>query len=210
VSGRVIARQLPDWSGRAAALGLAVAAVGAIYLLAVAPLVGAYRSTDGAVAQAGRMLVRYSEIASRRAALAAQLDELVARQAASGVYLSGETDALAGAALQEGVGATIEAHGGKLRSIQILPVSDDGDFKRVSVRVQLTAALVPLQRILHGLESGRPFVFIDNLEIKTRRARRSRRSRRAKAAKAATAAPTTDPTLEVRFDLYGYLRPELG
>ncbi len=203
--------RLPPWSGRAAALGLAVAAVGAIYLLAVAPLVGAYRATDGAVLQAGEMLTRYSNIASRRAALAAQLDELVARQAASGVYLSGETDALAGAALQEGVGATIEAHGGKLRSIQILPVSDDGDFKRVSVRVQLTASLAPLHRILHSPESGRPFVFLDNLEIKTRRARRSRRTRKSRRAQAAAApASATDPTLEVRFDLYGYLRPELG
>ncbi len=206
--------RLPPWSGRAAALGLAAAAIGAIYLLAVAPLVGAYRATDGAVLQAGEMLTRYSDIASRRAALAAQLDELVARQAASGVYLSGETDALAGAALQEGVGATIEAHGGKLRSIQILPVSDDGDFKRVSVRVQLTAALVPLHRILHSLESGRPFVFLDNLEIKTRRARRSRRTRQSRQSRraqaAAAPASATDPTLEVRFDLYGYLRPELG
>lgn len=207
MTGRLVAGRLPDWSGRAAALGLVAAVLGVVYLLVVAPLIEAYRATDDAIVEAGEMLARYSDIAGRRAALAAQLAELVARQAASGVYLSGETDALAAAALQESVGATVEAHGGKLRSIQILPVSDDGDFKRVSVRVQLTAPLVPLHRILHSLESGRPFVFLDNLDIKTRRARRSRRSRRGQPA-APTA--TTDPTLEVRFDLYGYLRPELG
>ncbi len=208
VTGRLVTGRLPGWTGRASALGLAAAVIGVVYLLAVAPLVEAYRSTDAAIDQAGDMLARYSDIAGRRAALAAQLDELVARQAASGVYLSGGTDALAAAALQEGVGATIEAHGGKLRSIQILPVSDDGDFKRVSVRVQLTASLAPLHKILHSLESGRPFVFLDNLDIKTRRARRSRRTRRTRQTPAA--APASDPTLEVRFDLYGYLRPELG
>ena len=192
---------LPGWLSRSAALALLAGLVAALYLLAVAPLVDAYRQTDAAIAEAGEMLARYSEIARNRPAFAAQLDELTARQAESGVYLSGETDALAAAALQDSVGATIEANGGKLRSIQILPVSDDGPFKRVSLRVQLTASLESLHRVLYSLEAGRPFVFLDNLDVKTRRARRSRRTRRN--AQQTPPPPQPNSVLEVRFDLSG-------
>jgi hypothetical protein len=101
-------------------------------------------------------------------------------------------------ATQEDVGAKIEKNGGKLRSIQILPVKTDGDFKRVSVRVQLTATLGSFARILYALESGKPYVFIDNLDVKNRRGRKAKQKEE------------EDPELVIRFDLYGYLRPELG
>ena len=66
------------------------------------------------------------------------------------------------------------------------------------MRVQLTATLGSFARILHALESGKPYVFIDNLDVKNRRARKTAKKQQ------------EDPELVIRFDLYGYLRPELG
>lgn len=189
---------LPPWASRAAALALLAALIGVVFLFLVAPLIAAYRDTDEAIAHTGEQLARYEGISKSYPALKSQLDKLARRQTASGVYLPGNTDALAAAGLQEGVSATIERNGGKLRSIQILPVTTDGEFKRVSVRVQLTATLGSFAKILYSLEAGKPWKFIDNLDIKNRRARRTATDK------------NQDPELVIRFDLYGYLRPEVG
>ena len=75
----------------------------------------------------------------------------------------------------------------------------DGEFRRVGVRVQMTATVTQLVRVLYALEAGRTFLFVDNLEVSNRRARRRRNQ-----------PVDMDPTLLVRLDLSGYLRPEAG
>jgi general secretion pathway protein M len=189
---------LPKWVSRTAALSLLVFVIGALYLLVVSPVIEAHRGTDEATQEALEHLARYENISKTNPNRKAQLEKLARQQSRSGVYLAGDTDALAAAGLQEDVGAKIEKNGGKLRSIQILPVKTDGDFKRVSVRVQLTATLGSFARILYALESGKPYVFIDNLDVKNRRGRKAKQKEE------------EDPELVIRFDLYGYLRPELG
>ncbi|MFQ6017530.1 MAG: type II secretion system protein GspM [Kiloniellaceae bacterium] len=186
-----------DWLSRTAAILLLVGLIVAVYALAVAPLIAAYRTADRAIEQAEALLLRYERIARSREALQAQLEELKARQAAIGIYLSGDTDALAAAELQDIVNATIEPGGGKLRSIQILPAKTVGEFRRVSVRVQMTATIAQFARILYVLEAGKTFLFVDNLDISNRRARRRKDA-------------AADPTLLIRLDLFGYLRPEIG
>ena len=189
---------LPKWVSRAAALTLLVFVLGTAYLLIVAPVIEAYRNTGESTRITLEQLARYEQISQTTPNRKDQLERLAQQQARSGIYLAGETDALAAAALQEDVSAKIERNGGKLRSTQILPVKTDGDFKQVSVRVQLTATLGSFARILHALESGKPYVFIDNLDVKNRRARRKANDQ------------DDDPELVIRFDIYGYLRPELG
>jgi general secretion pathway protein M len=189
---------LPKWVSRTAALSLLVFVIGALYLLVVSPAIEAHRSTDEATQETLEQLARYENISKTNPNRKAQLEKLARQQSQSGVYLAGDTDALAAAGLQEDVGAKIEKNGGKLRSIQILPVKTDGNFKRVSVRVQLTATLGSFARILYALESGRPYVFIDNLDVKNRRGRKAKQK------------AVENPELVIRFDLYGYLRPELG
>ncbi len=189
---------LPKWASRAAALTLLAFVIGSVYLLAVAPVIEAYRSTNEATQHVFEQLARYGQLSKTYPNRKAQLQRLDRQQASSGIYLAGETDALAAAALQEDVRTKIERNGGKLRSIQILPVKSDGEFKQVSVRVQATATLGSLARILHALESGKPYLFIDNLDVKNRRSRK------------ATKAQQEDPELVVRFDVFGYLRPELS
>ena len=189
---------LPPWVSRAAAVTLLAAVLGALYLYAAVLLIATYRNTDEEIARTRELLVRYEQIAARRHAYQAQLDELSRRQTGTGVYLSGATDALAAAELQDRVKAMVDAHGGKLRSVQILPVKADGAFTRVSVRVQLSANTAAFHRLLYGLEAGKPFVFVDNLDVRNRRAVRR------------SALKDLDPTLMIRFDLQGYLRPEIG
>lgn len=190
---------LPPWLSRATALALLFGLILLAYAVVVAPLVAGYRQSERAVAEAGELLAGYRSVAARRDQLEAQLEALADRQDDSGLYLAGATDALAAAALQDDVKGAIEAGGGNLRSIQILPAEDEEGFRRVGVRVQLTATVNDLLRILHGIEAGRPFLFVDALEINNRRARRRSRDE----------AETMDPVLLVRLDVAGYQQPRL-
>ncbi len=113
-------------------------------------------------------------------------------------FMAGETDGLASAELQGRIRAAVDAHGGSLRSIQTLPVISDGEFLRASVRVQFTAPMAAFHRILYALESEKPFVFADNLDVRNRRAKRR------------SGLEDFDPLLMIRFDLSGYLRQEMS
>lgn len=70
-------------------------------------------------------------------------------------------------------------------------------FTRVVVQVRLNCGMADLSSVLHALESGSPQLFINNLDVLSRRAYLG-------AGEAATGA------LDVSFDLYGYLRQPLG
>ncbi len=189
----------PDWVSRLAALALSAGVAFGLYIFVAAPIVASYAETDAAVAQAAELLDRYRRVAAARPALQERLDALKSRQSEIGNYLGGETDALAGAELQEKVNATVAAGGGALRSVQILPVKAGGGFRRIGVRVQMTATIAQVLRILHGLGAGSTLLFVDNLEVRNRRAPRRRNQ-----------PVEMDPTLLVRLDLFGYLRPEAG
>ena len=189
----------PGWVSRLAALVLSAGVVFALYVFVAAPIVAGYAETDAAMVQAAELLDRYRRIAAGRPALQERLEALKSRQSEIGTYLSGGTDALAGAELQELVNATVARGGGGLRSVQILPVKADGGFRRIGVRVQMTATMAQVLRVLHGFEAGSKLLFVDKLEVSNRRARRRRKQ-----------PVEMDPTLLVRLDLFGYLRPEAG
>jgi general secretion pathway protein M len=185
---------------RAAALALLFLVLWLAWIVVVSPVISAYRETNERIASTSERLNRFQGISNNYPALKQQIENLVRQTAKSGIYLAGNTDSLAAANLQEGVSGTIERNGGTLRSVQILPVTDDGDFRKVTVRVQMTATLPAFTRILYSLEADKPFVFIDNLDIKNRRARARNQDQN----------QTQNPELVIRFDLYGYLRPSLS
>ncbi len=188
---------VPPWISRLGAVTLSAGVLVAIHTFLLAPLLAGYGEIDLAISQAGEQFGRYQRIAASHDALQARLDKLTARQSEIGIYLGGSTDALAGAELQELVNKMVETGGGRLRSVQILPVETDGEFRRVGVRVQMTATVVQLTRVLYAIEAGRTFLFVDDLQVSNRRARRRRNE-----------AVDMDPTLLIRLDLSGYLRPE--
>lgn len=186
---------MPTWVSRLAAIGLLAAVIAAVAVFAVMPTLQAYDDTEIALARAKEQVIGFERVARGRSAYAARLEELTARESASQVYLQGETDALAAARLQDQVSGEIERHGGTVRSIQSLPGQDDEDFRRVSVRVQFTGTTESLFQAVYSLETARPFVFIDNLDIRNRRSRRRANQQ------------SDNPALNVTLDLSGFVRP---
>jgi general secretion pathway protein M len=72
-------------------------------------------------------------------------------------------------------------------------VGSKDPYPRVVVQVRLRCGMGELGAVLHALESGSPQVFVDNLDILSRRSY--------------LAAGNEGGALDVSFDLYGYLSP---
>jgi general secretion pathway protein M len=184
------------WLSRAAALLLLAAVLVAGYLWIVEPITTAYADTETAIADTQALVERYDRLAATRPALEAQLTAIEQKPDTAAYYMRGATDALAAAALQARVTTLVEGSGASLLSIQTLTSTEDKGLRRIAIRLQMTAEIGPLVRVLHGLETGIPLLFVDNLELQSQNA----------PAIEPDAAPPSAPLI-VGFDLYGYLPP---
>jgi general secretion pathway protein M len=185
------------WIGRLAAVLLLIGVIEAAYVLVVEPILTGYRETDQAIEEVNDQLSHFQRLAAMRPVLTNQLDELAAQEAGT-YYLNGGTDALAAAGLQDRVSALVDGTGGSLRSIQPMAGVDEQGFRRITLRVQMTATIEALFETIYALETGMPVLFVENLDIQSRFARR--RSNQAGAQR-----PPDAPLLVVGFDLSGYM-----
>lgn len=177
------------------AVALLVVAIVLPYRFIVQPLLDAFaeRSEESKTQQ--ELLVRYWKLADSRDALRARLQEVQAEPSSQAGYLTGESETLVAAELQNLVRTTVERNGGRLESTQILPAASEGAFRRVSLRVRMSTDTDGLFKILYDLESALPYLFLDGIDI----ASRERRMR----------GPTGGPEagmLSVSYDVYGYMR----
>lgn len=186
------------WVSRLVALLLLVLVMTAGYVFLVEPIVAAYADIDQAIADTRERAEHFERLGETRPALAAQMAELDRRQTSQGYYLSGGTDALTAAALQDRLKQVVEANGATIRSIQPLLGADEQGFRRVTVRVRMTATTASLFRSIYALEAGAPLVFIENIDIQSRLARRTKDV-------AGDGQLLQEPALTVGFDVYGYL-----
>jgi general secretion pathway protein M len=180
-------------ASRALALGILAALLLLAFFGFVSPLLDSYGQASSSVEQYRAALEHTRNAGSDLAGLRAELARLKERQASAVGFMQSTNSSLAAAELQNRIKSSVEAAHGELRSTQILPQRDEGVFRRISIRGQIAVNTAALQRVFYDLESASPFLFLDNVEIRSRPARRS-------------SGAEDDPILEVRFDLYGYLR----
>jgi general secretion pathway protein M len=175
---------------------LGIALLGA-YQLIVAPLMSAYRDGETSIEQSKGLLQRYEALAEQRSLLADRLAEQQELAASAAGYLQGPSDALAAAQLQDRVKSVVEAAGGELRSTQIVPaeqLAGDLGFRRATLRVHFVVTIEALETTLYKLETGQPYLIIDNVTVRPERVRRRRND------------PEREPVLDVSLELFGYLR----
>ena len=188
---------LPNWLSKLAAFALLFGLIGLTAVYGAMPLWQRHQNLDEQVLQAEELVGRLAGIRDKKSTLEARLVELDERQLKSGLFVAGETDAMAAVGLQERVKAAVSATDGQLKSTQTLPPQNIEGFDRIGVRVAMLGTIDSLFELLYDLEAGRPYLLVDNLDVKARRAR----SRKA----------TTEVSavqLTIRFDLYGFLGPE--
>jgi len=188
--------QVPPVIARIMALALLLGLVALVAVVAVLPFAERARLTDEALEFNREMIARLSRGAAHPGSYDAQIDLLLARINDSGLYIRADTEPLAAAAVQEHLKRAVGLHGGELRSVQSLPSLAEENLTRIGLRVVMTGTLGPMIHVLHELETGEPYLFVDNLQIKSTTRRRRRTQQQAVG------------RLSIRFDVHGYLPPE--
>jgi general secretion pathway protein M len=179
---------------RLAAVALLVIALLLVWVAIMTPLLDAYKAALDTIERLTPVLDHRRLAARDISVLTAELKQLKDRGRSANGLLDGTNESIAAAHLQEQLKGVVDHVNGDLKSTQILPMRDDGGFRRVTVRAGLSVNIAGLQRVLYELEASTPYLFLDNIEIVRRNDARGK-----------TETPG-DPALEVRFDLIGYMR----
>ena len=123
--------------------------------------------------------------------LRSQHDQLKQMLASNRHYLKSSTEALAAADLQGIIKRISRAKGMEVLSTQILPTIEESDFIGVTLKVRMRGKLDNMVRVFHALETGQPYLFLDNVSVRSR----LQHSRKANFVQ----------VLDVEFDLIGYM-----
>jgi general secretion pathway protein M len=188
---RNLLRPLDPRQQRVLAAALFVLAV----LLVLAVPLGAFyflhHRYDVALAERQERLARFQRIGAQQPEIKKALDQVTARDAKR-FFLKASVANLAGAELQDLVRGTVERNQGRISSIQVQPTKDEGRYRQVTVNVQLFANIIHLQHILGEIESRPPYLFVDNLTLRSLQFRGSQVQR------------GVEPEINVQMEVSGY------
>ena len=132
--------------------------------------------------------------------LQARLAEVRAAEAANPGFLAEPNKDLATAALVQRLEAEVNRVSPNPLACEVvartpLEAQSSDPYPRVTVQIRLRCDAGMLGQLLHGLESGSPQLFIDNLAFNSM------------AAYFGAGQAATDGRVDAVFDLFGYLRP---
>jgi general secretion pathway protein M len=151
------------------ALGILVAALGLLALFATMPFVHV-NELGKAIAERRTELLELRNENARESELRKENRMLAAAgQDAKLLLLKGETTGIAGANLQKMMSGLVLANGGTASSFQILPAKVDGNLMRIPMSLSISVDIDGLRDIIHGLETGMPLIFIDDISIHAER-----------------------------------------
>lgn len=150
-------------NGRMLAAALAALALLVAWVGIVGPILDWY----------GGRAARLTELRLREAREAALIETLPALKATAAAAahtparatITGSTDAIAGAALQEQVQQLATAATAQLTSIETLPADQVGSYRRIGVRVELNAQLQVVVSLLKSVEEAQPSMLVDDLHL---------------------------------------------
>ncbi len=184
------------------ALALLLAVLGLLYLLCVHPwFTQPLREADARIAGLQERDARVRALLQQSPQIRQRLDALDARGSAAG-FLAEPTAELATAALIQQLERVVQEASPGNRGCAIInraPLTGEpppGRYRRVTVQVRLRCGNAETLAVLHALESARPYLFVDVVNVTAQRY---------------FAIPGNnlpqEGGLDVSFDLYGYLRP---
>jgi hypothetical protein len=172
-------------------LGLLVLAIAAAIALVAIPTWLLHRHYDVALQEYGDRLERFRRIASTRTEVARQLEMMRTKDSRRFFLRSGAT-AFSGAEATEIVRGVIEQNGGRLISMQAPVPRDEGRYRQITLSVAFTANIVSLRKIVNAIEGNTPFLFVDNMMVRSQVQSNFR------------PAPGAEPEMYVTLDVSGY------
>jgi general secretion pathway protein M len=176
---------------RRLAIALLVLAIASVIVLVGLPVWMFHRYYDQALAENADKLERYRRVAATRSQLGQQLEALQTKDIRRYFLRSGAA-ALSAAEAQEAIRGLVEGAGARLITLQAPSTKDEGRYRQVTVNVQMTANIFALRRIMHAIESNTPYLFIDNLVVRSQVPGNFKPP------------PGAEPEMFVQFDVSGY------
>ena len=173
------------------AIGLLAGSVALVLATFALPVWLVHRHYDDALEQIEQRLTRYERLAATRPELQAKLEAVRAINSRK-YFLKSSAASLAAAEIQERAKNFVEANGGRPISVQVAAPRDDGRFKQLTVTVQLNANITALRKILYAIETSEPYLFIDNVMI------------RSQVPPGFKASPGFEPEMFIQFDVSAY------
>ena len=151
--------------GRAIAVGLTLLVVLVIWLGAVQPLHDLYKDRADLLAQRRTILSRMSDLAVLLPELRRRAASMGANRVSPGRGLEGETDAIAGAKLQEIVQELAGREGVTPTSMENLPAVPTGQYRRIGLRLSMIIPFPVLVKLLQAFGEATPPMLIDDLHV---------------------------------------------
>ncbi|MGR8998828.1 MAG: type II secretion system protein GspM [Gammaproteobacteria bacterium] len=166
-------KQIQRWL----ALGLLLAVILIFTALVIVPVIDKGLELNETKNALIFRLQQYDRILARKDAVIASMKQIKAQHQEQGYFNSQSTSALASAEVQEFIKKAIVEAGGQLNSTQVLPVSTKDKFSRITVRVRMTGNTEVLRSVLYKIETSRPLMIIDQIDIRPMRGVRNRKTR---------------------------------
>ncbi len=169
---------LPDGTrGTLVAAALLLITVILVGNFAVSPLLRSYVESDEEIEDLRRNVTRYRQLINEAPELRA-LEERIARaRPLAPLVLKGDNHALAAAELQQQLQDLAKKNGVRVLSLRIRPPEAEGSLERVSVEARMQTETTGLRNLLFELETGKPYVFLQTLTVRSRPQRRRNTSK---------------------------------
>ncbi len=184
-------RTVPPLVSRLLALALLVAVIAIAWIALVEPIRADFAVQQARIDRASSLLARYERALDDEAGLRAEIESLRNSDRGPDPFLKGASTQIIAANLQNQIQTLVAGEPGDIRSIQVLPETQEAGFDKIGLRVTLTAGIPAMQKIFYDIESSVPALFIDNLDVRTN-VRRRRRNQE------------TTNRVQIRFDVFGY------
>ena len=159
-----MAMALPEGRrGQMLAAGLALFVVFAVWLGIIGPLIDWWGVRSDELDSLQLRAAREQALTETLPALRAQAQRAAATPQRQ--VLAGGTDAIAGATLQEQVQSMAGGVNAQLTSIETLPGQQNGAYRRIGVRVELSAQLPVVIELLRAVEEAQPGMLVDDVRL---------------------------------------------
>jgi general secretion pathway protein M len=182
---------VPPLLSRLLALGLLVLVIALAWIILVSPIRADFDAQQTRIQRGTELLQRYEKALDNEPNLRAEIEELRKNDGSPDPFLKGDSSQIIAANLQNQIQTLVAGEPGDIRSIQVLPETEEEGFEKIGLRVTLTAGIPTMQKIFYDIEASVPALFIDNLDVRTNVRRRRR---------------NTESTnrVQIRFDVFGY------
>ena len=181
------------WLRRAAFGAGNFAAALAVAGFLVMPVQAFFAERDANIASQRALLARFAAIAAQQTRVEAVAREADA-QVEHGEFLAGSNEGVIVADLQTRLKSIAEAAGARPRSVQSLPPKTRDEVRYVGARLDVYGPLAAIQRTLHAVEAGTPFLFVDAAAVRVAPPINTQ---------VLPSAAPQEPVIDAQFDVFG-------